>query len=95
MVALMGPSSSTWAPVGAMKRPSEVPPVVDRVGLDAGLGLDGVAGGVWTSSPRGQEGQAGQAPVELVVEVEAVAVEDGLDALLDGLRRQLGGEAPG
>ncbi len=29
MVALTGPSSSTWAPVGAIKRPSEVPPEVE------------------------------------------------------------------
>ena len=28
-MALIGPNSSTCAPVGAMKRPSEVPPEVD------------------------------------------------------------------
>ncbi len=32
MVALTGPSSITSAPVGAIKRPSEVPPVVSRAG---------------------------------------------------------------
>ena len=30
MVALQGPSSITWQPSGAMKRPSEVPPLVGR-----------------------------------------------------------------
>ncbi len=29
MVALSGPNSMTCAPVGAMKRPSDVPPDVD------------------------------------------------------------------
>ena len=31
MVALTGPSSTTWVPRVAMKRPSEVPPLVDGV----------------------------------------------------------------
>ena len=31
MVALHTPSSTTWAPIGAMKRPSDVPPPVDIV----------------------------------------------------------------
>ena len=33
MVAFTGPSSTTSAPVGAMKRPSEVPPSVDISGM--------------------------------------------------------------
>ena len=31
MVALTGPSSTTWVPRVAIKRPSEVPPEVDGV----------------------------------------------------------------
>jgi hypothetical protein len=33
IVELMTPSSTTWAPSGAMKRPSEVPPPVENFGL--------------------------------------------------------------
>jgi hypothetical protein len=32
MVAFTGPNSATWGQISAMKRPSEVPPVVDSSG---------------------------------------------------------------
>jgi hypothetical protein len=67
MVALMGPSSSTWAPVGAMKRPSEVPPTVDGVVRPPVTRLDGVAAGVQQLGPGRQEGFPGQRQSSSVV----------------------------
>ncbi len=40
MLALSGPNSTTCGQIFAMKRPSQVPPVVDSTGVDAGLGAD-------------------------------------------------------
>jgi hypothetical protein len=73
-----------------MKRPSEVPPTVEGL-VSMPVTASMAPAGVEQLAGRGQEGQAGQVPVELVVQL--VRVEDRVDALLDGLGRLLGGEA--
>ena len=52
MLSLTGPTSTTCAPVGAMKRPSEVPPAVDNsVSISHTSRIAACAAS--TSSPRG------------------------------------------
>src|SRR5690606_22539659 len=60
-------------------------------GLAPGHAADGRGDAVEQFAWLGQEGQAGQGPVD--VPVEAMLVEDGRGALLQALDRRFGGEA--
>jgi hypothetical protein len=89
MVALGGPSSITWGQIWAMKRPSLVPPVVDS-SVHAGFGADGGLHRVHQVARRGEEGQAAQRPVQVVV--QPMAVQHGVHALLQAFGRGFGAE---
>ena len=83
MVALTGPSSTTWAPVGAIKRPSEVPPEVEnRVSIPV-FSLDGSLAGTHQFARSGQKWLATDLPLDIVIKV--MAVEDFKNPLLQGL----------
>ena len=64
-----GPNSTTCGQMLAMKRPSEVPPVVDSSGVDAGFarGWRRVSASAQAAG-RGEEGLAAQRPGQLVVQ---------------------------
>ena len=83
MLALTGPNSITCGQIFAMKRPSEVPPVVDSVGVDAGCSRIEAASASLSSPGVGQEGLAAERPGDLVVEAVAVAAAASTRAFSD------------
>ena len=74
-----------------MKRPSEVPPVVDSSGVRLDLLLNRLHDRLRQRARRREEGQAGHEPLERVVHL--VAVQDLRDRLLQLLDRLFGREA--
>ena len=90
IVAFTTPTSTTCAPVGAMKRPSEVPPVVEAAARPPGHLAHGAQHQLRECAGRGEERLPRDEPLERVV--EAMPVEDrdhGALQRLDGLH---GGE---
>ena len=64
MLALIGPNSITCGQIFAMKRPSEVPPVVESSVVDAGVGADRCGQRVAQRAGRREEGLAAERPGE-------------------------------
>jgi hypothetical protein len=61
MLALSGPISMTCVQISAMKRPSDVPPLVDSSAWYAGLGANRLQRRVDQRAVAGQEGLAARA----------------------------------
>ncbi len=91
MLALTGPNSTTCLQIREMKRPSEVPPVVESSVRDAALLADRLRQRVAQLAGRGEERLAAERPGDVVVDV--VPRDDRLDPRAQRLRRRLGAEA--
>ena len=81
MVALTGPSSTTSAPVGAIKRPSEVPPEGGMRRFAPGDRFHAARLHLDEFPPCGLERQAAQPPVDFIL--EPMARQHLFDALSD------------
>jgi hypothetical protein len=77
MVLLIGPNSTTSRLMSAMKRPSEVPPVVDACGVMPTVSRMASARASTSRALRRQEGFGAQFPDDFVV--EAIPVENLMD----------------
>ena len=91
MVAFSGPSSITCGQMSAMKRPSEVPPLVESSVVDTLHLLDGGADRIHQIAARREVGLAGEFPFQIVF--QPVLVENGVDLLFQAIHRAGGGEA--